>query len=135
MSDIPSNVILKHQSIELISVELHVSPKIQIICINFISQLVNEPTHCKGNTLDLILTNVPHRVQNIQVQSLGSHLQSDHFLISASILSSPFRVCSMIMPNKPTDCPLNYSKVDNQGLVNHATNLLESLEQHLIGIN
>ena len=140
-NDLPSVTTSKHQSIKLISVELHLSPKIQIVCIyippncnddyqqevlrsinslntdcdtilvgdfncpdinwstlsattpfsislcnklfskNFI-QLVNEPTHCQGNTLDLILTNSPHRLQNVQVQSSGSSLQSDHFPIT-----------------------------------------------------
>ena len=49
-------------------------------------QLVNTPTHQAGNILDLILTNAPHRNSNIVV-STDSMLNSDHFLITADILS------------------------------------------------
>ena len=77
---------------------------------NFI-QLVNEPTHYQGNTLDLILTNSPHRLQNVQVQSSGSSLQSDHFPITISILSSPLRAHTT---PASTVCPSNYAKANKQ---------------------
>ena len=91
---------------------------------NFI-QLISEPTHCQGNTLDLILTNSPHRLQNIQVHSPEASLQSDHFLITTSILSSPSRPHATFTY---TECPLNYAKADKPGLINHAANLLEPLQ-------
>ena len=49
-------------------------------------QLVNAPTHQAGNILDLILTNAPHRISNIVVGT-DSTLNSDHFLVTADILS------------------------------------------------
>ena len=32
-----------------------------------LSQLVTVPTHCKGNCLDLVLTNSPHAINNVQL--------------------------------------------------------------------
>jgi hypothetical protein len=43
-------------------------------------QLVGFPTHVRGNTLDLILTNVPERVSN--VQDIGRLGRSDHCITS-----------------------------------------------------
>ena len=49
-------------------------------------QLVDFPTHDKGNILDLVLTNSPHLIQNIiDCGKIGS---SDHCLLSIEILSS-----------------------------------------------
>jgi Endonuclease-reverse transcriptase len=50
----------------------------------FVEQLIDFPTHLKGNILDLLLTNVPERITEINNEGrLGS---SDHFMISASML-------------------------------------------------
>ena len=49
-------------------------------------QLVDFPTHDKGNILDLVLTNSPHLIQNIN--DCGKIGSSDHCLISIEILSS-----------------------------------------------
>ena len=56
-------------------------------------QLVNTPTHQAGNTLDLILSNAPHRISNI-VASTDSVLTSDHFLVTTDVLSYPNTNCS-----------------------------------------
>ena len=144
--NLPSHVIVKHKSIELISVELDLSPKLLIICLyippmccdeyqrevsrsinslpatcdtiilgdfncpdinwstlnastpfssslcnqlyslNYV-QLVTEPTHIHGNTLDLILTNSPHRLQNIDVStsSTDSLFVSDHHVVTFDV--------------------------------------------------
>ncbi len=34
------------------------------------SQLVTVPTHCKGNCLDLVLTNSPDEIVNLQVDDI-----------------------------------------------------------------
>jgi hypothetical protein len=49
-------------------------------------QLVDFPTHDKGNILDLVLTNSPHLIQNIN--DCGKIGSSDHCLLSIEILSS-----------------------------------------------
>jgi hypothetical protein len=48
-------------------------------------QLVTFPTHLKGNTLDLILTNVPDIFTNVRCEGrLGS---SDHFMVMADMMA------------------------------------------------
>ncbi len=48
-----------------------------------LDQFVNFPTQVRGNTLDLILTNVPDRV--VEVKEVGRLGKSDHVMIRASI--------------------------------------------------
>jgi len=45
----------------------------------FFEQLVDFPTHIKGNTLDLILTNIPGRISDIE--DVGRLGRSDHVMI------------------------------------------------------
>ena len=61
---------------------------------NFI-QLITEPTHKLGNTLDLVLTNAPHRIQNLHIDNTLCSQHSDHFLISANVLNSSQNARSM----------------------------------------
>ena len=52
-----------------------------------LQQFVREPTHCKGNILDLVLSNFPELLFDINIHS-SSHLpsmSSDHYPISISI--------------------------------------------------
>ena len=50
-------------------------------------QLVHEPTHNKGNILDIVLTNSPDNIINLKVdQSPSQFTTSDHFLISFDFL-------------------------------------------------
>ena len=53
---------------------------------NFIfqSQLLLDPTHIRGNTLDLILTN-SDLISNISVHSSHCFISSDHFVITGSL--------------------------------------------------
>ena len=54
--------------------------------VNYLDQLVIEPIHCQGNTLDPILTNCLRIVHNINVTiHKKSCIPIDHFLISSSI--------------------------------------------------
>jgi Reverse transcriptase (RNA-dependent DNA polymerase)/Endonuclease-reverse transcriptase len=55
----------------------------------YLEQLVLFPTHIRGNCLDLLLTNVPDRVEN--VRSVGRLGSSDHFMIQAEILVGKHR--------------------------------------------
>ncbi len=48
-------------------------------------QCINNPTHCKGKTLDLLLTNDPTSVTNISVSEQTDICKSDHFSISFGV--------------------------------------------------
>ena len=50
-----------------------------------LSQLITCPTHIKGNTLDIVLTNDEQLVDNLSVSKCSSSLPSDHYLISFNI--------------------------------------------------
>ena len=50
-------------------------------------QLVDSPTHCKGNILDLLLTNSPQLVSNISVADEFLMCKSDHFPIQFKVKS------------------------------------------------
>ena len=47
---------------------------------NNLVQLVCGPTHNLGNTLDLVLTNVPHLIDNVSIESHGLSEMCDHFV-------------------------------------------------------
>jgi hypothetical protein len=50
----------------------------------YLEQMVTFPTHIRGNCLDLLLTNIPERIENVRCMGrLGS---SDHVMIQAEIL-------------------------------------------------
>lgn len=54
-----------------------------------LSQLITEPTHIAGNTLDLILTNIPHHIVNITVHSeTPLMIPSDHYIITFDVHTS-----------------------------------------------
>ena len=48
------------------------------------SQMVSEPTHKNGRTLDLIFTNVPDLLDNLTVLGRNEACSSDHFEIMFS---------------------------------------------------
>ena len=49
---------------------------------NNLLQLINTPTHTRGNILDLLLTTSEDLIQNIRVISQHNLIQSDHFIIN-----------------------------------------------------
>jgi len=53
-----------------------------------LSQLIDKPTHIKGNTLDLILTNTCHRIKNINISTPMNILSSDHSIINFTLSRS-----------------------------------------------
>ena len=55
---------------------------------NNFCQLIDKPTHVKGNVLDLILTNCPHHVQEISISSQDNYMQSDHSSITFQLTDS-----------------------------------------------
>ena len=50
-------------------------------------QLITEPTHISGNTLDILLTDYPELINNIKVFPPGIFISSDHSPISLYIQS------------------------------------------------
>ena len=52
-----------------------------------LTQLIDEPTHIHGNTLDYVLTSNPSNISNIKVDSNSLVCESDHFQISFDIMS------------------------------------------------
>ena len=74
-------------------------------------QLVNSPTHIRGNILDLVLTNSPDHVTNLTVHSPEYQcVTSDHYLIS-------FTTSLKHLVSTPTTKEVfNYAKGDYSGL-------------------
>jgi len=64
-------------------------------------QLVDFPTHNKGNILDLVFTNCPDRIAKIE--NIGNLANSDHCILSIDILcdSPPLETCDMIRVSDP----------------------------------
>ncbi|MCP4457121.1 MAG: hypothetical protein GY816_03695, partial [Cytophagales bacterium] len=55
-------------------------------------QLVNRPTHLKGNILDLVLTDKPQLIGNINVSDSNLPCKSDHYSITFTIKSRVKRI-------------------------------------------
>jgi hypothetical protein len=55
-----------------------------------LQQLVSVPTHTKGNTLDLVITNCPDKV--LEVDDVGRLGKSDHCMISITVECQPREV-------------------------------------------
>ena len=72
-----------------------------------IIQLVQFPTHCKGNTLDLVLTNCPDKV--ILIEDGGTLGKSDHCIINMEL---QIKVCKVSSNHKRP----NWSKADTIGI-------------------
>ena len=189
-NDVPSRLITCHTDIELLSVEINLSPKLLVVCLyippncsydyqhkvltslqllptdcdviltgdfnvpdinwstfsanssfsisicnrlsaqNYV-QMVMEPTHHRGNILDLILTNSPHRLLNINVDSSELPLKSDHFLITVDIAS---KTPNAKVNHGVIESKFNYLKADLPSLFQHLSNsigyLLPTVHAH-----
>ena len=74
---------------------------------NGFEQLVDFPTHIRGNTLDLVLSNRPETILN--VESIGNLANSDHSILSTDIIfQSKFNVSSELI--------LDWKNGDTEGL-------------------
>ena len=90
-------------------------PFCDVICdCNFV-QLVDFPTHIRGNTLDLIFSNNPDSVANI-VSSVSTH--SDHHLLTFTINSSP-----PVVSSPPMIEIFDYAKGDLENLSDFVLNI------------
>ena len=85
---------------------------------NNLYQLVTVPTHIKGNTLDLLLTDTPDNVTDIHL-SAPSPPVSDHLIISLSftIVGHSFHLKSPRSSNSSSSH--NFSQADWNGLLDH----------------
>jgi len=90
-------------------------------------QLVSVPTQQAGNTLDLVLTNAPQRIENIHVKT-NSPLTSDRYPVSLDILSAYNTRSSGSGLNILNT--LNYRKANLPALAEHLCNSLETLVPH-----
>ena len=80
---------------------------LQCVIDNGFDQLVDFPTHIRGNTLDLVLTNRPENI--LSVEPLGNLSNSDHSIISVDVLfSSKF--------NNSSELVNDWRRGDNDGL-------------------
>ena len=77
---------------------------IDILCDKSLEQIVDFPTHSRGNILDLIITNCPDRIVN--VENLGNLSNSDHSILSIDIL------CNVNHDNSCDMIP-DWSKLDH----------------------
>ena len=75
-----------------------------------LAQLVDFPTHVKGNILDLIITNCPDKI--ISITDEGRIGKSDHCIIKLEMRVN--MINKTARPKRP-----NWSKVDIPGLMTH----------------
>jgi len=72
-----------------------------------LTQHVSQPTHVKGNILDLVLSSASVTIDNLSVVPFSSLILSDHFVISFS----PSMVLKHLTKSGPSYV-LDYSKTD-----------------------
>ena len=86
--------------------------------LNF-SQLVTEPTHNKGNLLDVILTNTSELIDKVCVSStLPLDLSSDHYIVKFCINTCS---TSKTVAQQKFSNSFNFAKADWNGMVNFLT--------------
>ena len=80
---------------------------------NLLDQLITEPTHRQGNTLDIILTNCPSIVCDVKVL-INNPIPSDHFVIS-------FCLQATVLPTSRSNPRFvyNYRQADFNRLVDY----------------
>ena len=82
-----------------------------------LSQHITTPTHIGGNILDLLFSQSPDSVINVQVHNSQplSNFSSDHFPISFSIPHSALK----LTPNHPPSFYLDFAKCNYDAMVDH----------------
>ena len=79
---------------------------------NTLIQLVDHPTHTRGNILDLILTSSTKCIANLTIDTASNWSTSDHYGITFEILSQPALHSSCTVPNYVHDFPkANYNGI------------------------
>jgi len=101
-----------------LSGQSHISQKFCALIFDIgLDQLINLPTHIKGNTMDLLLTNMEDSIDSIRVHSNPLILPSDHYSITfnLSLCKSPV--------NQAVYYSYNYFKGNFQGLYDYLSHL------------
>lgn len=78
------------------------------------SQLITDPTHCRGNILDLVLTNNLEMLANVRVCCDHFQIETDHYPIYLDILQH-----TLVKSSTPVREVYNYSKTDLDGLTDY----------------
>lgn len=81
---------------------------------NSLIQLINQPTHVKGNILDLVLTNSEDSITNLTVASDTKWITTDHFEVT-------FQLPQLIHPT-PTTTPkyvFDFPKANYDGILSY----------------
>ena len=81
------------------------------------TQLISEPTHKSGNTLDLLFTNIPNHIKNTHVMDKNEFCHSDHFAIEFCI---DIAIKYKAIPKREI---FNYNRADFQSLNNDISNV------------
>ena len=104
-----------------------------------IVQLVSDPTHCKGNSLDLLLSSSQDRIHSVHTDQSSYLSASDHFLVSASITTHDHPLRERIVPrvfNFPlahfTDMDSYFLEIDFSLI--YASTDVEFIWSHLKGV-
>ena len=84
---------------------------------NNLSQLITTPTHCLGNTLDILLSDKPSTVGNITVKDHNESIKSDHFAITFDL-----KFKNLICRNKGAKRHIRNYKKANWRAINNAVN-------------
>ena len=77
---------------------------------NGYEQIVDFPTHIRGNILDLVFTNRPEKI--VHLESLGNLSNSDHSILSVDVLFKP-------KTNHSSELVRDFKNGDCEGLRNH----------------
>ena len=101
---------------------------------NNLIQLLSEPTHVRGNILDLCITNTPYCLSNLAVDQSSCSSQSDHHLLTLNILSKSTH--KQITESPLRKLLLNYSKADIPSIEEYLLNssIVESIP-HIKDVN
>ena len=76
-----------------------------------LTQFVNQPTHIKGNILDLVFTNSDELIHNLHVSSPCHSLFSDH-----SIISFHLQTAKLVLPSVKPRFVFDFPKANLDGL-------------------
>ena len=84
-----------------------------------LTQLITEPTHNHGNILDLLLTDSPQIISNINICDSNEYIKSDHFAIKFDTSMPNSITC--LRPKKRV--VYNYKKANWEGLNNYLSTI------------
>ena len=89
-------------------------PLVEAVNDRFLTQMVDFPTHVKGNILDLIFTDIPENV--ISVDNIGNLGNSDHAILSIELDLSPSF-------NQSNELIRDWRKGDEEGLKGYLSSI------------